>query len=153
VNEGDQVSNGTTIIIMESMKMELEIKSTATGKIHFLVPVNTAVTAQQPLAQIVGAGAPAAPPPPPVAAAAPAPQPVAAPAPSGGATILPAPVAGTVLRYAVREGTQVAAGTTVVVMESMKMELEIKSPAAGKVRFLVPANTAVTAQQPIAEIG
>jgi oxaloacetate decarboxylase alpha subunit len=35
----------------------------------------------------------------------------------------------------------------------MKMELEIKSTAAGKVHFLVPAGTQVASQQPIAEIG
>jgi oxaloacetate decarboxylase alpha subunit len=35
----------------------------------------------------------------------------------------------------------------------MKMELEIKATAAGKVHFLVPAGTQVASQQPIAEIG
>jgi oxaloacetate decarboxylase alpha subunit len=38
--------------IIESMKMELEIKSTAAGKVHFLVPTGTQVTSQQPLAEI-----------------------------------------------------------------------------------------------------
>jgi oxaloacetate decarboxylase alpha subunit len=34
----------------------------------------------------------------------------------------------------------------------MKMELEIKAPAAGKVHFLVPTGTQVASQQPIVEI-
>jgi oxaloacetate decarboxylase alpha subunit len=89
-------------------------------------------------------------------AAAPAPSapsaPAPAPAPSGGAQIL-APVAGTIVRYSVAEGEQVSSGTTIIIIESMKMELEIKSTAAGKVHFLVPTGTAVANQQPIAQIG
>jgi oxaloacetate decarboxylase alpha subunit len=156
VSEGAEVKSGDTVLIIESMKMELEIKSTAAGKVHFLVPAGTQVTAQQPVAQISGAA---------VAAPAPAPAPVAAPAPqaapaapsgggpTGGGIVVPAPVAGTVLRHAVNEGAQVASGATIIIIESMKMELEIKATAAGKVHFLVPAGTQVASQQPIAEIG
>jgi oxaloacetate decarboxylase alpha subunit len=77
----------------------------------------------------------------------------AVPAASGGGTVIPAPVAGTILRYAVNEGAQVASGDTIIIIESMKMELEIKATAAGTVHFLVPAGTQVASQQPIAEIG
>jgi oxaloacetate decarboxylase alpha subunit len=149
VDEGAEVQKGATVLIIESMKMELEIKSTAAGKIHFLVPTGTQVAAQQPVADIGGGAAPveAAP----VVEAAPAAAPAAV-APSGG-TVIPAPVAGTVLRYAVGEGAQVQKGETVLIIESMKMELEIKATAAGAVRFLVPAGTQVASQQPIAEIG
>jgi len=142
VAEGAQVQKGATIMIIESMKMELEIKTTETGKVHFMVPAGTQVAAQQPVAQIGGvAGAPAA------APAAPAP----AAASSGGATV-PAPVAGTILRHAVAEGAQVSPGTTIIIIESMKMELEIKASSAGKVHFLVPTGTQVASQQPVAEI-
>jgi oxaloacetate decarboxylase alpha subunit len=156
VDEGAEVQKGATVLIIESMKMELEIKSTAAGKIHFLVPAGTQVAAQQPVAEIGGGAAQAAP-----VVAAPAPE--AAPAPasgvasggggSGGGVVVPAPGAGTVLRYAVGEGAQVASGDTIIIIESMKMELEIKATAAGAVRFLVPAGTQVASQQPIAEIG
>jgi oxaloacetate decarboxylase alpha subunit len=151
VNEGAEVQKGTTIIILESMKMELEIKSTVAGPVHFLVPTGTQVAAQQPVAQIGStvSAAPVAP----VAAPAPvqeAPAPAAAPA---GGTVIPAPVAGTILRFPVSEGADVAQGTTVIIIESMKMELEIKSPVAGKVHFLVPTGTQVASQQPIAQIG
>jgi len=145
--EGKEVKSGETILIIESMKMELEIKSTVSGKVHFLVPAGTQVAAQQPIAEI-GGGAPAAAPPPP-----PQPQAVPAPAAPTGGTVIPAPVAGTLLRYAVSEGAQVSSGDNVVIIESMKMELEIKSTVSGKVHFLVPAGAHVSAQQPIAEIG
>jgi oxaloacetate decarboxylase alpha subunit len=128
---------------MESMKMELEIKAASAGKVHFLVSAGTQVAAQQALAQL--GGAPAAPAP--VRAAPAAPQ----AAPSGGNTIL-APVAGTVLRYAANEGAAVKAGDNVLIMESMKMELEIKATSAGAVHFLVAAGTQVASQQPIAEV-
>ena len=144
VNEGAEVQNGTTVIILESMKMELEVKSSAAGKIHFLAPTGSQVSAQQPIAQIGGVAMPAAP------AASAAVAPVAA-APSGGGTV-PAPVAGTVLRYVVSEGAQVSSGDTVIIIESMKMELEIKASSAGKIHFLVPAGTQVASQQPLAEI-
>ncbi|GHV75581.1 oxaloacetate decarboxylase [Spirochaetia bacterium] len=91
----------------------------------------------------------ASPAPAPIPAAA-APAPVAA-APSGG-TVIPAPVAGTLLRYAAAEGAAVKSGDTILIIESMKMELEIKSTAAGAVHFLVPTGTQVASQQPIAEI-
>ena len=153
VSEGAKVTTGETVLIMESMKMELEIKSTASGKIRFLVPAGTPVTAQQPIAELSGVAVPAA------ALAPPAAVPLASPATAspaaapGGIVVQPAPVAGSIIRYSVSDGTVVKAGDTILIMESMKMELEIKSTASGIVRFLVPAGTPVLAQQPIAEIG
>ncbi|MDR2521559.1 MAG: sodium-extruding oxaloacetate decarboxylase subunit alpha, partial [Spirochaetaceae bacterium] len=76
----------------------------------------------------------------------------AAPVVTGGVNI-PAPVAGTVLKHAVAEGAQVKRGQTVIVIESMKMELEVKSTDDGKIHFLAPVGTAVQAQQPIAALG
>ncbi|MDR3343587.1 MAG: oxaloacetate decarboxylase, partial [Treponema sp.] len=81
-----------------------------------------------------------------------APTAPAAAAPSGAGTVIPAPVAGTIIRYAVNEGEAVVSGTTIIIIESMKMELEIKATAAGKVHFLVPTGTQVASQQPLAEV-
>ncbi|KYD08137.1 acetyl-CoA carboxylase biotin carboxyl carrier protein subunit [Heyndrickxia sporothermodurans] len=44
-----------------------------------------------------------------------------------------ASMAGTVLNVLVNNGEEVAAGQAVVMLESMKMEIPIESPTAGKV--------------------
>lgn len=78
--------------------------------------------------------------------------PVAAAATTVGGEDVKAPVAGTLLKYAVAEGASVQADTTVIIIESMKMELEIKAGAAGKVHFTVPTGTQVSNGQTVAEI-
>ena len=145
---GTKVTKGQTVIIIESMKMELEVKSPADGTITYSVPTGTQITAGQTLASIGGVvkAAPA-----PQASAAPAAAPAAASAPTGGAAVK-APVAGTLLKYAVAEGASVQADTTVIIIESMKMELEIKAGASGKVHFLASTGSQVTAGQAVAEI-
>jgi len=87
-----------------------------------------------------------------LAPASPAAQATASTAPAGGDTIV-APVAGTVLRYVASEGQDVKPGETILILESMKMELEIKTNTAGKVHFLVPTGTQAASKQPIAKIG
>ncbi len=153
VAEGEKVASGATILIIESMKMELEIKATEAGAVHFLVPIGTQVAAQQAVAELVGAAV-AAPAPSAPALASPAvpANNTSASAESSGGTVVPAPVTGTVLRYLVAEGEKVTAGTTILIIESMKMELEIKATAAGSVHFLVPTGAQVAAQQVLAEL-
>ncbi|MGI5173398.1 sodium-extruding oxaloacetate decarboxylase subunit alpha [Treponema sp. OMZ 840] len=146
VADGANVTEGQTVIMIESMKMELEVKATGNGPIHFSVAAGTAITAGQVLATI-GSGAPmqasvqAAP-----VSAAPAPA-----APSGGA-VINAPVAGTYLKSMVAEGASVTPGQTIIMIESMKMELEVKAASAGTVHFLVSPGAAITAGQALAEI-
>ena len=136
---GTKVSKGQTIIIVESMKMELEVKSPADGTITYTVPAGTQIANGQVIATIGGVVKTA---PAPVAAPAPAAAAPAAAASAGGKAVK-APVAGTLLKYAVAEGASVQADTTVIIIESMKMELEIKAGAAGKVHFTVPTGTQV----------
>ena len=73
-----------------------------------------------------------------VAAAAPA-------AASGAGADLVAPLPGTVTKIVAAAGTQVAAGDTVLVIEAMKMETEIKADNAGVVKELCVAQGAVVA--------
>lgn len=147
---GTKVSKGQTIIIIESMKMELEVKATADGTITYSVAPGTQIQSGQVLAAIGGVVVQPAPVAKPVASpAAPAP---AAPVSSGNGTKVNAPVAGVFLRTAVAEGASVKKGDNVVIIESMKMELEIKAPVAGKVHFLASAGTQLTNGQPVAEI-
>ncbi len=144
---GTKITKGQTIIIVESMKMELEVKSPADGTITYTVPAGTQISNGQVIATIGG-----------VVKAAPAPvaKPAAAPsapaaAPAGGKEVK-APVAGTLLKYAVAEGASVQADTTVIIVESMKMELEIKAGAAGKVHFVAAVGSQVSNGQAIATI-
>lgn len=76
----------------------------------------------------------------------------AAPALAEGSTPVPAPVAGTIVRHAVADGSPVQSGDTILIIESMKMELEIKTPAGGTVQFLVGPGTAVSSEQAVAQI-
>lgn len=147
---GTKVTKGQTVIIIESMKMELEVKSTADGTITYTVAPGTQIQNGQVLATIGGvvAAAPAAPvAPAPVAAHAAAPAPAA-----GNGTKVNAPVAGVFLRTAVPEGSAVKKGDNVVILESMKMELEVKAPCDGKVHFLANQGDQVTNGQPVCEI-
>lgn len=64
----------------------------------------------------------------------PASRPPAAPPPaSAGPGVLPAPMAGTVKEVKVTAGEQVSAGQLVIVMEAMKMDIDVTAPAAGTV--------------------
>ena len=94
------------------------------------------------------------------AAAAPAAAPAAATpaasapaASSGGSEQILAPLPGTVLRYIASEGQDVKAGDTILILEAMKMELEIKTNTNGKVHFIASTGAQVLSKQPIAQIG
>jgi oxaloacetate decarboxylase alpha subunit len=50
--EGATVKAGDTIVMIESMKMELEVKATANGTVHYLASAGAAIQAGQPLAEI-----------------------------------------------------------------------------------------------------
>ena len=150
VDNGASVSKGQTVIVLESMKMELEVKAPCDGTITFTARTGSQVSNGQKLAVIGGtAAAPAAPAP--AASAAPKAAPATPAAASGGKPVN-APVAGTLLRYEVSEGASVSADTTIIVVESMKMELEIKAGSAGKVHFLAATGSQITSGQAIAEI-
>ena len=142
VASGSEVKEGDTIIMVESMKMELEVKATASGKVEFTVQPGSAITAGQVLGTI-GGGAAA------VVAAPVANAPAQA---SAGGAAVTAPVAGTYLKSVVSEGASVKSGDTVCMIESMKMELEVKAACDGKIHFVATAGSAIQAGQTLAEI-
>lgn len=150
VDSGASVKRGDTVIVLESMKMELEVKAPEDGVVTFSVQPGTQVTAGQELGSVGGVAAAPAPVSKPAAKAAPAEK--AAPVASGSGTPVASPVAGTLLKYAVAEGASVNKGDTVVILESMKMELEVKSPAAGKIHFAVATGSQVANGQTLAEV-
>ncbi|MDE5898126.1 MAG: sodium-extruding oxaloacetate decarboxylase subunit alpha [Treponemataceae bacterium] len=151
VPAGSSVRKGDTVVMLESMKMELEVKAPADGTVSYSVQPGSQVGAGQVIGSIGGVAAAAPAPAAPAPKAEAAPAPAAPAAPSGGRPVN-APVAGTLLKYAVAEGAAVSADTTIIFVESMKMELEIKAGAAGSVHFLVPTGTQIANGQVIAEI-
>jgi biotin carboxyl carrier protein len=63
---------------------------------------------------------------------------------ASGPAPLRAPMPGLIVRVHVAPGDRVAAGDPLIVMEAMKMENELRAPAAGTVRAIpVSAGTAV----------
>jgi acetyl-CoA carboxylase biotin carboxyl carrier protein len=62
------------------------------------------------------------------------------------ATPVKAHIAGTVWKIEVALGDSVAEGQTVVILESMKMEMPVESPTAGRVTRI-----AVSSGQPVEE--
>jgi len=86
------------------------------------------------------------------AKAAPAPQ---APLPqSGSGNSVVAPMPGKVISIKVSKGQQVNAGDTVLILEAMKMEQEIKSSICGTVSDIpVSADDTVKKDQPLVVLG
>jgi acetyl-CoA carboxylase biotin carboxyl carrier protein len=69
------------------------------------------------------------------------------------ATTVKAHIAGTVWKIEVAVGDSVAEGQTVVILESMKMEMPVESPAAGRVAaVLVKGGDAVAEGAPLVEL-
>ena len=76
------------------------------------------------------------------------------PAEPKGVGMIKAPLPGTVLKLMVKPGDKVARGDTVLVLEAMKMENEIRTDRAGMVKsVLVAAGTAVLEGEALVEIG
>jgi acetyl-CoA carboxylase biotin carboxyl carrier protein len=62
-------------------------------------------------------------------------------------------ITGTVWKIEVKVGDLVAEGQTVVILESMKMEMPVESPVAGKVSsLLVKEGDAVEEGAPLVEL-
>lgn len=69
------------------------------------------------------------------------------------ATKIPAEVSGTVWKILAPVGTAVEADDTIVILESMKMEIPVAAPRAGRVaKLAVAEGEAVTEGQIIAEL-
>ena len=139
---GQAVKKGDTVMMIEAMKMENEIKAECDGTIaKFHVAAGQSVMADDKLFDIAASGAPVAAAPAPVAAPAPKPaaapapkaEPAAAPAAGGPAKALKSPLPGSITKILVTPGQAVKKGETLLMMEAMKMENEIKAEKDGVV--------------------
>ncbi len=72
---------------------------------------------------------------------------------AGPGTVIEAPLGGNIFRTIVSEGEAVDVDTTVLILEAMKMETEIKAPSAGVIGkiFVKPGDT-VKPGNPLFEI-
>jgi len=111
-----------------------------------------------PAAPVAAAPAPvAAPAPAPAAAPAPAPAPAAVPAPAApaaGETPVPSPMPGNVFKVECKPGQAVKAGDVLVVLEAMKMEIEVTAPVDGTVKSVTASvGTAVNTDDLLVTLG
>lgn len=75
------------------------------------------------------------------------------PKPSAGrGAPVPAPMPGTVVKLARAEGSAVAQDETIVILEALKMQMEIRSTQAGRIHYRVSVGDSVKAQAVLAEI-
>ena len=66
--------------------------------------------------------------------------------------IVTAEMSATVWKFTVPDGTEVAVGDTISILESMKMEIPVEVTAAGAVRFKVTEGSEIAEGAVIAEL-
>jgi acetyl-CoA carboxylase biotin carboxyl carrier protein len=67
--------------------------------------------------------------------------------------IITAPITANVWKVLVSEGSEVSEGDTIVILESMKMEIPVESPYSGRIKKLyVQEGGSVVEGEPIAEL-
>ena len=142
-------SNGTFTVNGTAYAVSVKENASSASTQRTAAAASASTTSATPAAaQAVPASKPA------TSAALTASKPVAASssaASDSGAKLL-APVAGTLLRYTVAEGAQVSEGQTVIMLESMKMELEINAHKAGVIHFTAAAGAQIAEGDSLAEI-
>ena len=140
VKVGDVIAENDSIVVLETDKASMEIPASVGGKVVAItVKVGDKVSEGSVLidveaegsAQVAAAPAPAAP------AAAPVAAPAAAPAASAEVTIAVPDIGGAegveVIEISVKVGDEVAAGDSLIVLETDKASMEIPAEAAGKI--------------------
>lgn len=134
VKVGDTVAEGDSIVVLETDKASMEIPADKSGKVVAIkVNVGDKVSQGSLLLEVEAEGASApAPAPAPVAAA-----PAAAPAASTEVPMLVPDIGGAegveVIEICVKAGDQVAAGDSLIVLETDKASMEIPAEAAGTI--------------------
>ena len=139
VKVGDVIAEGDSIVVLETDKASMEIPADASGKVVAIkVNVGDKVSQGDLLIEVEAGGASAAAEPAPApAVAAPAPVAAAAPAASAETKMLVPDIGGAegveVIEVCVKVGDEVAAGDSLIVLETDKASMEIPAEAAGKI--------------------
>lgn len=145
VSVGDSVSEGDTLIVLESDKASMEIPAPASGVVTALkVSEGQQVVQGDPICEMTGGDANTTSTPAPQTSSEPAaPDAAETPAPqsSGGIEKVVVPDTGnadgvTVIEVSIGVGDTVSEGDTLIVLESDKASMEIPSPVSGKVLAL-----------------
>ncbi len=157
---GDPVQKGEVLVTLETDKVSNELEAAESGTLQILVNEGEEVAIGTVIARIeasAGSASSAAASPAPAAAA-----PAAAAAPSAsapGQTLeIKVPASGesitsaNVASWRKKDGDAVAAGEVLVVLETDKVSNEVESPAAGRLRILVPEGEEVAIGAVIAEL-
>ena len=123
------VDEGELVAVMMSAIAEESGMNPNSFRITNVAPVAAAPVAAAPVAAApVAAPAPVVAPAPP-----PSPAPAAAPAPAGE-TAVKSPMPGNIFKVECQVGQAVKAGDVLVVLEAMKMEIEVSAPVDGTVK-------------------
>ncbi len=134
---GDTVSEGDSIIVLESDKASMEVPSPADGKIVSISIAEGDKVSEGDAILVMaaaGAAAPVAEAPTPVSETSPAPQ---TPAASGAMDVSVPDIGGAedvdVIEVCVSVGDEISEGDSIIVLESDKASMEVPAPADGKV--------------------
>ena len=142
VSVGDSVSEGDTLIVLESDKASMEIPAPASGVVTALkVSEGQQVVQGDPICEMTGGDANTTSTPAPQTSSEPAAAETPAPQSSGGIEKVVVPDTGnadgvTVIEVSIGVGDTVSEGDTLIVLESDKASMEIPSPVSGKVLAL-----------------
>ncbi len=129
---------GTFTVTIDGKPFQVSVAKADAPAPAAAAPVAAAPVAPAPAAP--AAAAAPAPAPAPAPAAAPAPAPAAAPAaPAAGETAVNSPMPGSVFKIECKEGQAVKAGDVLIVLEAMKMEIEVSAPVDGTVKSIAVA--------------
>jgi biotin carboxyl carrier protein len=149
VNEGDEVEAGQAVLILEAMKMENELPAPVSGRVvKVAVSEGGKVAAGQLLLVIEpsASGSSGS-----SGSSGNKNNPDNPKNPENGKEVK-VEMAGTVVRILKKAGESVKAGEPIIVLEAMKMENEIVSPADGVVELLIEEGDKVGAGQVIAYV-
>ena len=137
VDEGELVAVMMAAIAEESGMSPNSFRITNVSAAPAAAPVAAAPAAAAPAAPAPAPAPAAAPAPAPAPAAEPAPAPAAAPVSVGaGETPVNSPMPGSIFKIECTVGQSVKAGDVLIVLEAMKMEIEVSAPADGTVKAI-----------------